>query len=159
MRGRRPKPTALKAIEGNPGKRPLPENEPKFSTRTTCPTFLDDDAKSCWRRLYPKLLQSGVLKAVDRDVLAAYCSAYSTWKKADEFLKKQKSQVYKTASKVLKPWPQIAIRNAALDRMATYGAKLGIGPADRVRLAGIGKNEEEDPLKRLLEKRRKMKVV
>ena len=28
MRGRRPKPTALKLIEGNPGKRPLPRDEP-----------------------------------------------------------------------------------------------------------------------------------
>ena len=27
-RGRKPKPTALKVLEGNPGKRPLNENEP-----------------------------------------------------------------------------------------------------------------------------------
>jgi len=29
MAGRKPKPTALKIIEGNPGKRPLNKNEPK----------------------------------------------------------------------------------------------------------------------------------
>ena len=27
-RGRKPKPTALQVLEGNPGKRPLNENEP-----------------------------------------------------------------------------------------------------------------------------------
>ena len=30
-RGRKPKPTALKMLEGNPGKRPLNEYEPKHS--------------------------------------------------------------------------------------------------------------------------------
>ncbi|HZK10243.1 MAG TPA: phage terminase small subunit P27 family, partial [Clostridia bacterium] len=28
-RGRKPKPTALKVLEGNPGKRPLNKNEPQ----------------------------------------------------------------------------------------------------------------------------------
>ncbi|MEQ8198694.1 MAG: phage terminase small subunit P27 family, partial [Clostridiaceae bacterium] len=29
QRGRKPKPTAIKVLEGNPGKRPLNKNEPK----------------------------------------------------------------------------------------------------------------------------------
>ena len=40
-RGRKPKPTALKVLEGNPGKRPLNENEPippKGSIK--CPSWL-----------------------------------------------------------------------------------------------------------------------
>ena len=31
IRGRKPKPTNLKVLEGNPGKRPLPTNEVKTS--------------------------------------------------------------------------------------------------------------------------------
>ena len=33
MRGRKPKPTALKMFEGNPGKRALNQNEPTASVR------------------------------------------------------------------------------------------------------------------------------
>ena len=44
--GRKPKPTALKIVEGNPGRRKLPEFEPKFDpAQPTPPPFLNDDAK------------------------------------------------------------------------------------------------------------------
>lgn len=37
-RGRPPKPTAIKELEGNPGKRPLNKNEPKpKQTAPKCP--------------------------------------------------------------------------------------------------------------------------
>lgn len=32
-RGRKPKPTALKVLEGNPGKRPLNKNEPNLKRK------------------------------------------------------------------------------------------------------------------------------
>ena len=45
-RGRKPKPTALKALEGNPGKRPLNEHEPMPPKATLrCPAWLEAEAK------------------------------------------------------------------------------------------------------------------
>ena len=51
-RGRKPKPTALKVLEGNPGKRPLNELEPKPKKQApSCPSWLEPEAKKEWRRM------------------------------------------------------------------------------------------------------------
>ena len=45
-RGRKPTPTAIKVLEGNPGKRPLNANEPKPKKKAPrCPSWLEDEAK------------------------------------------------------------------------------------------------------------------
>ena len=45
-RGRKPKPTHLKVLAGNPGKRPLPKNEPKPKPiAPRCPQWLDPIAR------------------------------------------------------------------------------------------------------------------
>jgi phage terminase small subunit len=63
MRGRKPKPTALKLIEGNPGKRPITGSEPKPpSTLPTCPSHLSASAKAEWKRLAHTLNTIGLLK-------------------------------------------------------------------------------------------------
>jgi hypothetical protein len=47
IRGRKPKLTALKMFEGNPGKRALNRNEPKPAVQTPeCPVHLDDEAQA-----------------------------------------------------------------------------------------------------------------
>ena len=46
-RGRRPKPTALKKLEGNPGKRPLNELEPVPPVASLrCPNYLLPEARN-----------------------------------------------------------------------------------------------------------------
>ena len=61
-RGRKPKPTALKKLEGNPGKRPLNELEPLPQvTMLRCPNWLEPEAKKEWRRLAPVLIGAGIL--------------------------------------------------------------------------------------------------
>jgi len=60
--GTKPKPTALKVLEGNPGKRPLNENEPKPEPKApVCPKWLDNYAHKVWERLAPVLKQMGLL--------------------------------------------------------------------------------------------------
>ena len=50
--GRKPKPTALKRLEGNPGKRPLNALEPVPPTvPLQCPRHLLPEAKKEWRVL------------------------------------------------------------------------------------------------------------
>ena len=51
-RGRKPTPTAIKELEGNPGKRALNDREPKPQKKApACPKWLEDEAKKEWRRL------------------------------------------------------------------------------------------------------------
>ena len=45
-RGRKPKPTAMKELEGNPGKHPLNTSEPKPNKKApACPKWLEPEAK------------------------------------------------------------------------------------------------------------------
>ena len=62
QRGRTPKPTALKKLEGNQGHRPLNEREPKPPKKAlACPKDLSKEAKKEWRRLCREMEQEGVL--------------------------------------------------------------------------------------------------
>ena len=78
QRGRKPKPTAIKELEGNPGKRPLNEAEPKPEHKAPpCPKWLEPEAKKEWRRLSKQLEAIGVLTEVDQAAFASYCQAYA----------------------------------------------------------------------------------
>ena len=49
QRGRKPKPTAVKMLEGNPGKRGLNAGEPKPEKKAhRCPAWLEAEAKKAW---------------------------------------------------------------------------------------------------------------
>ena len=87
MRGRKPKPTRLKVVEGNAGKRRINGREPTPpSSKPTCPSHLSPTAKAEWKRLAETLNRIGILTQVDRTVLAAYCQAYGRWVEAEKKL-------------------------------------------------------------------------
>ena len=84
-RGRKPKPTALKRLEGNPGKRPLNELEPVPPTvALRCPNYLLPEARKEWKRLAPILMSMGLLTAADAVPFAGYCQAYARWREAQD---------------------------------------------------------------------------
>ena len=87
QRGRKPKPTALTVLEGNPGGRPLNPNEPKPAKKAPrCPSWLEDEAKKEWKRMGKTLEQMGLLTEMDMAAFAGYCQAYARWKEAEEFI-------------------------------------------------------------------------
>ena len=66
MAGRKPKPTAVKKLEGNPGKRKLNSKEPVPAKGIpACPDWLMPEAKKEWERLAELMNQMGVLTEVD----------------------------------------------------------------------------------------------
>ena len=67
MSGPPRKPTRLRILEGNPSKRPLPNNEPQPDpTMPECPDWLMADAKEEWHRVAPELHRIGLLTIVDQ---------------------------------------------------------------------------------------------
>jgi phage terminase small subunit len=74
MPGRKPKPTALKVLQGNPGKRPLNKAEPKPVGPVTRPTFMGGRAAELWDEYAPKLIELGILTSVDAHMFAVWCS-------------------------------------------------------------------------------------
>lgn len=85
MAGRKPKPTGLKLVTGNPGKRALNENEPRPPVPDAPPRpprHLTKDAKAEWNRISRELWLLGLLTEIDTVALAAYCDSYATWVEA-----------------------------------------------------------------------------
>jgi len=133
-RGRPPKPTAIKELEGNPGKRPLNKNEPKPKQGAPkCPSWLEPDAKKEWRRLSKELEAMGLLTEVDMAAFAGYCQAYARWKEAEEFISKHGS-ILKTASGYIQQIPQVSIAQQNLKQMRNVCSELGLSPSARSRL-------------------------
>src|SRR5688500_3709433 len=73
MTGRKMMPTALKVLKGNPGKRRLPENEPKPAGVATMPQFLKGRPAAIWREYSPELIRLGLLTSVDGHMFAIWC--------------------------------------------------------------------------------------
>ena len=108
-RGRKPKPTAMKLLEGNPGKRPLNEREPvPPKGNIKCPDWLLPEAKKEWKRLAPSLEALGVLTLVDLTAFEGYCQAYARWKEAEAFIT-QHGSIFKTPSGYVQQVPQVSI--------------------------------------------------
>jgi len=134
-RGFAPKPTAIKRAEGNPGKRPLNENEPKPVRRIPpCPSHLNAEAKKEWRWISKKLLKMGVLGEVDKAQLALYCQAYARWVEAE--LKIQESPLlYREArTGVPKVNPYLKVANVAMDQLNRYLQQFGMSPSSRTQI-------------------------
>jgi hypothetical protein len=87
VRGRKPKPTHLRLVGGNAGKRPIKANEPKPEVAAPQPPpHLNEAAKAEWGRIVGQLLALRLVTELDRAALAAYCVAYARWAEAEEHI-------------------------------------------------------------------------
>jgi P27 family predicted phage terminase small subunit len=135
MRGRKPTPTSLKLLHGNPGHRPIRGEEPKPpASQPTCPAHLSPTAKAEWKRLAQSLNTIGLLTQADRAAFAAYCQAYGRWVEAERKLAETPA-ILKTPSGYVQASPWFAIANKQLELMAKFMAEIGLTPSARSRLA------------------------
>ncbi|MFZ3578812.1 phage terminase small subunit P27 family [Virgibacillus sp. DJP39] len=151
-RGRPPKPTAIKELEGNPGKRTLNKNEPKPEKKAPkCPSWLEPDAKKEWRRLSKELTAMGLLTQVDMAAFAGYCQAYARWKEAEEFISKHGS-ILKTSSGYIQQIPQVSIAQQNLKQVRNFCSEMGLSPSARSRLNinSLGNTIDGDEMEELL---------
>lgn len=170
------KPTKMKVLEGNPGKRPLPKNEPDPEpVLMPCPVFIKGAGRREWNRLTPELYNLGLLTQIDQAALAAYCSSYELWLRAErELARIQRS--YSAMLKIRKKNPNIklpsngmvsqtsngncimepllSVRKQALEQMHKFLIEFGMTPAARSRIT-VNIQEAKDPIDELLETSRK----
>ena len=86
-RGRKPKPSALKVVTGNPGKRALPEDEPEFTEGDVAPpAWLDERERSWrldflaeWERIVGQLGDWATVGEVNQGMLEGICTLYATY--------------------------------------------------------------------------------
>jgi P27 family predicted phage terminase small subunit len=135
MRGRRPKPTRLKVLTGNPGKRSLNEYEPEPEPAIPeCPPELGPVAKREWDRLARELGKLRIITQLDRGALASYCGAYALWAEAMEQIQKYGSMV-KSPSGYPQQSPYLAIANRQAEIMMRIASEFGFTPASRSRIS------------------------
>lgn len=144
MRGRKPKPTFLKLITGNPGKRPLNENEPRPRLALpSVPPHLTDEAKVEWGRVANELYDLGMLTHLDRAVLASYCQYYASWCKYTEASERAPLVKGSKGQPALSPYVKLA--NQAYQNMLKAAVELGITPSARSRVSAIPPQDKQDP--------------
>lgn len=129
--GPKPLPNAIKKLRGS---RRVNDNEPKPTipiNSSKPPAYLDDLAKQKWRALAEELEAQGLLTNWDHDTLAAYCEAFSTWRKAIEYLAEDDAN-YLAKNQQISAWYTIA--NQSRKEMLRIGGLFGLNPSDRGRL-------------------------
>lgn len=150
--GRKPKPTALKLVTGNPGKRALPKKEAKIApAEPTPPAFLCDDAKVEWGRVVSILFGAGLMTELDRAALAAYAAAYGRWAQAERAINRMAAKDELNAALMIKTSngnaiqnPLVGIANKAKADMVRYAAEFGMTPSARSRVDATPNDQTKD---------------
>lgn len=151
-KGRKPLPTTLKLLAGNPGKRKLPTNQLATVEVPDCPEHLDKNARAEWDRITVELVKAGLLTRLDRTALALYCQTFSRWVEAETKVR-TKGAVIRTANgyPIQNPWLNVAT-SAAKD-LKGFLVEFGLTPSSRSRLECDAGSKPEDPLANFTRKR------
>jgi P27 family predicted phage terminase small subunit len=150
MKGRKPKPTAVRRLEGNPGHRPL-------NTREPIPDALDESfdvpppeldaypgAQTEWTRLAPLLRRCRQVSAADRAALIALCLE---WGRYLETMQKVAvmGMVVRTPTGYPMTNPYLSIATKALAACNKLWPELGLTPSSRSRVAAVPSHGPDDP--------------
>jgi P27 family predicted phage terminase small subunit len=145
-RGPPPQPTKLRLVRGNPGKRPIPENEPQPKPGATMPPDLSKKAQKVWAIVSAQLEKAGVLTEMDVQALSAFCENYATWREATDHIRSTKKGgglVTRTALGFYVQSPYLSIANKSQEQMVALLREFGMTPSSRTRVK-TSKPEEDD---------------
>jgi P27 family predicted phage terminase small subunit len=139
MRGRKPKPTVQRVLEGTPGKRklnpaeaPIPAPPDAFDEP---PTGLGVNAHAIteWRRLAPLLRKVRLVTEADRAALLALCVEWARYLDATAEVARL-GMVVKAPSGYPMPNPYLPIATRALAACIKLWPELGLTPSSRSRV-------------------------
>jgi len=146
--GRRPQPTALKMLRGNPSKAKVNPNEPKPPQGAVeKPQGLSKWAETVWDELAPICLAMGTLTVADVRPFATLCELQATLldaskqKDADGFAAFTLSEDYNGAP-VVKIHAAVKLERETATALRPYYALFGLEPVSRARIH-VGKEAKE----------------
>jgi phage terminase, small subunit, putative, P27 family len=135
MRGRKPKPSYLRALDGNAGRRPENPDEPQPKEPLKAdepPPWMDGPQAAAWRYAMEHA-PAGMLRSLDQSVLAAWvvaqvlhADAATRVQKLGSILRSKEGQPYHN------PW--MAVMNKQAMIMMKAAAELGFTPSSRSRV-------------------------
>ena len=151
---KRNKPTQLKIIEGNPGKRPLPDDEPKpRPTMPECPDGLDDGAKEVWSQYAPIIHRMGLLTEVDGESFGYVCQIMSRIRFIWSELKKPDVKpmvIYSTMDSAgnehvnVKLHPLLVEERHLMEKFRMWASEFGLTPRGRTGLSVRTKKKKSE---------------
>jgi P27 family predicted phage terminase small subunit len=151
MAGRRPKPTHLRVVGGNAGKRPLNKSEPKPAReRPSPPSHVSDKARETWGYVTGILDDMGVLTKADAMAVEVLCEAYADHIAARAALKDFGSSYYETVSEsgsvMHRAHPAVALISDTDRRIKAWLGEFGLTPSARTRVqSSDGVDKQADP--------------
>lgn len=140
--GRPRKPTKLKIIEGNRGKRKIkPEPEPTLGIPDAPPSLTKRGA-DVWERFVPELDRLGLLTKVDGTSLVAACNGAGQGEWADAQMEKLQSAKRVNTYRIMM---LNAVSKKGWQQWRAFCTEFGLTPASRSKLA-VPERKQEDPI-------------
>ena len=135
MAGRNPKPTSLKVIEGNRGKRALnnQEPDPEYLNDLTPPDYLTESAKVVRNQIAQDLRNARVLTKVDVPMLHMACEAIATYRKAVAKCDQREKNGDIGESSSIGYWEMV--KSMSFKQAMAALQQFGMSPAARTRIA------------------------
>lgn len=153
MRGRRPKPTELKLLQGTARKDRTKENRPeptKVDALPDPPDYLKKHGKRLWKQQLQQLIQLKMLTQVDLNVLGQYCKEWDLYNMAiDDLDKNGFKNKYDQIS------ASVTIKNQAFKNMLSISDRFGFVASAREKLS-VPQDKPADPLEQHMQKMRSM---
>lgn len=142
MRGPPPKPTAIRLLEGNPGKVKINRDEPqpRRLTHVEPPADFEEDGRQVFEALSRELMSCGVLTVVDLEPFARYVRLLMEYRNADREIKGKFFIPVRDKNNQLSyfiPNPWVSVRDRAMDRLLRLEREFGMTPAARVRMVAL----------------------
>lgn len=138
MPGPSPKPTALKVVEGNRGKRALNKQEPDPEylavENLAAPGWLDLRARAVWDEIAPPLQKARLVAIIDIPLLAMACVAIAQFRYAAERVGDSPVRAADgEKGEMLNPW--LIVQSMSFKQAVAILREFGVGPAARTRIA------------------------
>ena len=147
MKGRKPVPTHLKVVRGNPGKRGLNKSEPlPIGDLSDAPEWMPEQQKLGWAYAIENAPR-GLLKKLDRSVLIAWVVAEDLHRRSSEMVEKFGMLTKTPNTGVPMQSPYLPVLNKQAQIMLKAAEQLGFSPASRsrVQVAEDRVADENDP--------------
>jgi P27 family predicted phage terminase small subunit len=147
------KPTNLKLLEGNPGKRPLPKDEFKPEPTMPKPPPMDKATKRIYWYYAEQLEQVGLMSTMDKDMLANVARLIARVNEIDKILRKPEVQMLisytesapnGTERPVIKLNPLIREQRDTMAQIRMHAPEFGMTPRGRVGLS-VGSSSKKKP--------------
>ncbi len=133
-RGPKPKPQALKELEGSRHAAAQPgQGFDLAAASVNRPAILGEEAGAIWDRVAPPLAEAGLLTTADVETLASYCQSFARWLEAERKVD-ELGMVVKTPKDVLQLNPYVNASKTYLAQVNKAATELGLTPAARARL-------------------------